>query len=130
MDDKLLSYLLNISKEIPLDYFLHLNDESYRMFNVSIEKSPNPISKPTSRGGVYLSEKYSYRIKGTLNETSIIPKLSKTMLGPNSDFSELKITTSLPEQNKSISIYSNLTNSMHNSSKIELNMIIVRADLN
>lgn len=64
-------------------------------------------------------------MKATVDDTTIVSFLSKTMLGPNTEFKELKITSSLTNNAKNISLYTNLTNTMQSSSKIELNMVIV-----
>ena len=126
MEDDFLFKIIELNNCKHMDFFLNLDDVLYQLTDVSIQKSPNPVSKITSRGGVYLSDKYSYRMKGTIYDTKIIPQLSKTMLGPNTDFVELKITATLPDENKKLSIYTHLTNSMNNYSKIELNMIIIQ----
>ncbi len=49
------------------------------------------------------------------------------MLGPNTEFKNLKITSHLKKdvEPKNISIFTNLTNTMQSSSKVELNMVIV-----
>ena len=79
------------------------------------------------RGGVYFSDTFHYRIKATVDDTTIVPFLSKAMLGPNTEFKNLKITSNLKkdEGTKNISIFTNLTNTMQSSSKVELNMVIV-----
>ena len=63
---------------------------------------------------------------------SVIPLLTKTMLGPNTEFGEIKITTHLEidNQKRDLSIYANLTNSVQGPSKIELNMIIIKLQYN
>jgi hypothetical protein len=50
------------------------------------------------------------------------------MLGPNTEFGEIKITTHIEynNQKRDLSIYANLTNSVQGLSKIELNMIIIK----
>ncbi len=52
------------------------------------------------------------------------------MLGPNTEFGEIKIgtTVSSGNQKKDVTIYANLTNSVQGPSKIELNMIIVKLE--
>jgi hypothetical protein len=56
--------------------------------------------------------------------------LSKTMLGPNTEFGEIKITTQITIDDKKItlSIFTNLINSVQSSSKIELNMILIKLE--
>ncbi|MNC97770.1 hypothetical protein D3C83_155420 [compost metagenome] len=52
------------------------------------------------------------------------------MLGPNTEFREIKITTQIIHDGKklSLSLFTNLTNSVQSSSKIELNMILVKLE--
>jgi hypothetical protein len=103
---------------------------TYPLTGVSIVNSPTPVNAPTTRGGVYFSDTFAYKIKGVINDLSIIPLLSKTMLGPNTEFREIKITTQIVHDGKklSLSLYTNLTNSVQSSSKIELNMILVKLE--
>jgi len=125
IDDKLLSSITqNIADR---DYTLHLDTKSYPLSNVSITKSATPLTRPNMRGGVYFSGTFHYRIKATVDDTSIIQFLSKAMLGPNTEFKNLKITSNLKKDGgtKNISIFTNLTNTMQSSSKVELNMVIV-----
>ena len=107
-------------------YLLYLNGKNYQLEDVLITNSPTPVNSPTTRGGVYFSDKFAYKIKGTVNDLSIIPLLTKTMLGPNPEFGELKITTQInSEPKKNVLIHANLTNSIQNKSSIQLNMIVV-----
>ena len=109
-------------------YILHLNEKEYDLEDVSIINSPTPVNSPTTRGGVYFSEKFAYKLKGSIHDLSIIPLLSKTMLGPNTEFGEIKITAEIENKNqkKDLFIFANLTNSIQGPSKIELNMIIIK----
>lgn len=111
-------------------YLLSLDGKDFLLEDVSIENSPTPVNSPTTRGGVYFSDKFAYKLKGTINDLSIVPLLTKTMLGPNTEFGEIKITTTLESDNqkKNVSIYANLTNSVQGPSKIQLNMIIVKLE--
>ena len=124
MDEKLLVSIMQHNK---LDYTLHLDTKSYQLSDVSITKSATPLTRPNMRGGVYFSDTFHYRIKATVDDTNIIQFLSKAMLGPNTEFKNLKITSSLKKDmgTKNISILTNLTNTMQSSSKVELNMVIV-----
>lgn len=106
-----------------LQYYLELDKKSYPLSNVSIAKSVTPLTKPNIRGGVYFSDTSSYRIKGSTQDRSIIPLLSNTMLGPNTEFRDLKITAK--SDKAKYMILANLTNTMQNSSRVELNMVIV-----
>ena len=52
------------------------------------------------------------------------------MLGPNTEFGELKISTLIEIDNKSVplEIFTNLTNSVQTPDSIELSMIIVKLE--
>lgn len=111
-------------------YSLHLDGKNFELYDVSITNSPTPVNSPTTRGGVYFSDKYANKIKGTIKDLSIVPLLTKTMLGPNTEFGEIKITTTIEsnKEKRDVSIFANLTNSVQGTSKIELNMIIVNLE--
>jgi len=111
-------------------YQLFINDVSYPVTDVSITNSPIPVNEPTTRGGVYFSDKFAFKMKGKINDLSVVPLLTKKMLGPNTEFGELKITTLLELLGKSmyIEIFTNLTNSVQTPNSIELSMIIVKLE--
>lgn len=129
IDLNLLKLLIGVNQKNS-QYSLHLNGITYNMVDVTVTHSPTPVTSPTTRGGVYFSDKFAYKIKGSVNNTSIISKLSNTMLGPNTEFGEIKITTQIEDGRKKIglSLFTNLINSVQEPSKIELNMIIVRLE--
>ena len=113
-----------------LNYTLHLNDKTFSITDVSVENSPVPVNKPTTRGGVYFSDKFAYKMKGIVHDLSVIPMLTKNMLGPNTEFGDLKITAKIEHDNKSenLEIFTNLTNSVQTPDSIELSMIIVKLE--
>jgi len=120
----LLEVLMSSNNDKSCKYTLYLNEKEYDLDDVSIINSPTPVNSPTTRGGVYFSEKFAYKLRGTIHDLSIVPLLSKTMLGPNTEFGEIKITAEI--KNKILTIFANLTNSIQGPSKIELNMIIIK----
>lgn len=126
VDVDLLESLMKYNQTEPPGYTLHLNDKKYALNDVSIINSPTPVNSPTTRGGVYFSDKFAYKLKGTIGDLSVIPLLTKTMLGPNTEFGEIKITTKIESNNQKqdVTIHANLTNSIQGPSKIDLNMII------
>jgi len=128
----LLENLMKTSQSNSCRFTLHLNKKEYVLNNVSISNSPTPVKSPTTRGGVYFSDRFAYKLKGTIHDLSVVPLLTKTMLGPNTEFGEIKITTQIDTDNqkRDLSIYANLTNSVQGSSKIELNMIIIKLESN
>jgi len=128
LEEKLLSKIIEIQKSQNLDFIIHFENIKYNLDDVKIVKTSTPVSKPTLRGDVYFSDTFDFKMKATVKEHSIVPLLSKSMLGPNTEFQELKITTNIPFENlqKNTTFYVHLTNSMQNSSHIELNMRIIR----
>lgn len=126
----LLETLMEFNKKNSLEYLLYLNDNVYPITCVSITNSPTPVNEPTTRGGVYFSDKFAYKIKGIIENLSVVPLLTKKMLGPNTEFTELKISTQIVSNEKLISleIFTNLTNSVQTPNSIELNMIILKLE--
>ena len=105
----LLEILMGLNNVNSCKFTLKLNEKEYDLEDVSIINSPTPVNSPTTRGGVYFSEKFAYKIKGSIQDLSIVPLLSKTMLGPNTEFREIKGDSYLHHEIGSISsIYPNL----------------------
>ena len=69
-------------------------------------------------------------MKGIVEDLSIVPLLTKKMLGPNTEFAELKILTQIESDGKPINleIFTNLTNSIQTPNSIELSMIIIKLE--
>ena len=118
-----------IEKNSP-EYLLYLDDDTFPITRVSITNSPIPVNKPTTRGGVYFSEKFAYKMKGVVEGLAVVPLLTKKMLGPNTEFVELKISTQIESDGKpmNLEIFTNLTNSIQTPDSIELSMIIVKLE--
>jgi len=127
----LLEKLMEFNKKYSPKFILYVNDESYPVTSTLITNSPIPVNEPTTRGGVYFSDKFAYKMKCVVEDLSIVPLLTKKMLGPNTEFGELKITTNIEFNGKStpLEIFTNLTNSVQTPNSIELGMIIVKLDL-
>ena len=132
INSDLLETLVKCSINDSPNFILHLNDDVYTLINVSIENSPIPVNEPTTRGGVYFSEKFAYKMKGAIEDLNVVPLLTKKMLGPNTEFGELRISGEIQFNGKtvSINIFTNLTNSIQTPNSIELSMIIVDLQLN
>ncbi|MCE2505063.1 MAG: hypothetical protein J4F36_01030 [Nitrosopumilaceae archaeon] len=130
VDENLLKSLIDFIELGSSQFTLHLKDNSYPLTQVLVTHSSIPVNEPTTRGGVYFSDKFAYKMKGVVTDLSIIPLLTKKMLGPNTEFGELKITTSIDdkEQTKNVEISTNLTNSVQTLDSIELSMIIVKLE--
>lgn len=126
----LLEQIIKIHRQNSQNFTLYLNDKSYPLTSVSITNSPIPVNEPTTRGGVYFSDKFAYKMKGKIEDLSVIPLLTKKMLGPNTEFGELKITSQINSDGSTIDLemFTNLTNSVQTPDSIELSMIIVKLD--
>ena len=109
-------------------YDFHINDTSFPITDVLITNSPTPVNEPTTRGGVYFSDKFAYKMKGVIKDLSVIPLLTEKMLGPNTEFGELKITTQINHDGATLDleILTNLTNSVQTPNSVELSMIILK----
>jgi len=110
------------------DFTLQLDNKTYVLQNVTITKSSTPVTKPMTRGGVYFTDTSVYKIKAFTTDLSIVPMFSKVMLGPNTDFKELELKTSIETsgKKKSVTLLVYLTNTMQSSLKVELNMVLMK----
>ena len=131
VNSELLQKLMDFTTKNSPEFTIFVNDLKFTLLGVSIENSSIPVNEPTTRGGVYFSEKFAYKMKGSIEDLSVVSLLTKKMLGPNTEFGELKITTeiNLDEKIIPINIFTNLTNSVQTPNSIELSMIIVKLEL-
>jgi len=130
MNLDLLKILMEFNEKNSQEYVLYLNDATFQITCVTITNSPTPVNEPTTRGGVYFSDKFAYKLKGVIKDLSVVPLLTKKMLGPNTEFAELKITTQIESDGKpmNLEIFTNLTNSVQTPNSIEISMIIVKLE--
>lgn len=114
-----------------LTFTLQLEKNSVPLKNVKISKSPTPVNEPTTRGGAYFSEKEVFKISAIVEDTSVISTLSNYMLGPNTEFKKLhiKIKNNFAESQRTLSIFTNLVNTVQRSKSVELNMILVDMEI-
>jgi len=131
VDSELLQKLMDYTAKNSPKFTIFVNDLNFTLLGVSIENSSIPVNEPTTRGGVYFSEKFAYKMKGSIEDLNVVSLLTKKMLGPNTEFGELKITTeiNLDEKIIPVNIFTNLTNSVQTPNSIELSMIIVKLEL-
>ena len=130
-EEKILLEIIENQNSQQPDYLLEIDRTIFHLLNVVLIRSSTPVNRPTTRGGVYFSDKFEFKIKADVNDFSIIPLLSKSMLGPNTEFQELKIIAKIHLNNslKEVTFFVNLKNSMQSSSHIELNMMVVRVNI-
>ena len=124
----LLDHLIEFNKKNSPEFLLYINDATFVITDTQIMHSPIPVNEPTTRGGVYFSDKFAYKMNGLIKDLSVVPLLTSKMLGPNTEFGELKITTRIESDGKpaNLEIFTNLTNSVQTPDSIELSMIIVK----
>ena len=129
-NEELLEKLMKFNENNSPKFTLYVNDKTYSITSTSITNSPIPVNEPTTRGGVYFSDKFAYKMKCVVEDLSVVPLLTKKMLGPNTEFGELKIMTTIDSDGKSIpiEIFTNLTNSVQTPNSIELSLIIVKLE--
>jgi hypothetical protein len=127
----LLEQLIEYNTKRSLNFKLNLNDVAYAITNVTIQNSSIPVNEPTTRGGVYFSDKFAYKMNGVIEDLSVVPLLTSKMLGPNTEFGELKIITQIESDGNlvDLEVSTNLTNSVQSPNSIELSMIIVKLEL-
>ena len=127
----LLEQLIESNTKNSLRFELNLDGIAYVITNATISNSSIPVNEPTTRGGVYFSDKFAYKMNGVIEDLSVVPLLTSKMLGPNTEFGELKITTQIESDGNlvDLEILTNLTNSVESPSSIELSMIIVKLEL-
>ena len=116
MDEKELQKIVEKSSS---NFKILIENNSFTVDEIKIFQTDNPITEPTTRGGVYFVEMKEWKVEATILDTAISKYLSKAMLGPNKDFLDIILYT-INENREKISLVANLKNSMQNTSKIIL----------
>ena len=111
--------LQKIIQEYSSNFKILIENNSFTIDKTNIFQTDNPITKPTTRGGVYFAEMKEMKIEATILDISISKYLSKAMLGPNKDFLDIILQAQI-ENSQIISLVTNLTNSIQDASKIVL----------
>ena len=86
MDEKELQKIIEAHSS---DFKICVENESFSVDAIKIVQTDNPITEPTTRGGVYFAEMKEWRVEATIFDTVISKHLSKAMLGPNKDFLDI-----------------------------------------
>ena len=108
---------------------LLLSNKIFKINEIKVFENENPVTKPTTRGGVYFSDITEMKIQATVSDTSVTKYLANAMLGPNKTFLDILIEAEIKDSLK-ISLITNLTNTIQNSSKITLYYKIKDARIN
>ena len=98
---------------------LLLSNKIFKINEIKVFENENPVTEPTTRGGVYFSDITEMKIQATVSDTSVTKYLANAMLGPNKTFLDILIEAEIKDSLK-ISLITNLTNTIQNSSKITL----------
>ena len=125
MDEKELQKIIEAHSS---DFKICVENESFLVDAIKIVQTDNPITEPTTRGGVYFAEMKEWRVEATIFDTVISKHLSKAMLGPNKDFLDI-ILSAYIENNQKLSLVTNLKNSMQNAEKIILYLTLKDATI-
>ena len=102
-----------------LNFNMIIEDKSFKINEVGVFQTDNPITEPTTRGGVYFAEMKEMKVQATILDTKVSKHLSKPLLGPNKDFLDIELKA-IMENGEEICLITNLTNSMQNASKVIL----------
>ena len=81
--------LQKIVGENSSNFEIIIENKSFAVNDIKIFQTDNPITKPTTRGGVYFADMKELKIQATIFDTTISKKLSKAMLGANKDFLDI-----------------------------------------
>ena len=100
-----------------------IGEDSFVVNEIKVFQTENPITEPTTRGGVYFAELKELKVQATILDTSVSKNLSKAMLGPNKDFLDIILEVRIQDEQK-FSLVTNLTNSMQNASKVVLYLTV------
>ena len=116
IDETIIQKLITIL-DSDLIFTLDFPEQSFPVDKINISKVTTPVTKRTQRGGVYFSDVEIFRIKAQISNKEIIPLISKSMLGPNTEFADLKLITEtkIDDNTSKIILHTNLTNSVQNS---------------
>lgn len=120
-----------VEQQGKLQFVMLVGDAKHPVESFDVMQSQTPVTKPTMRGGVYFSNLKEFKIKAKLSGTALSPALSKTMLGPNTDFEKIKFLTHIESggAKKQAALFANLTNYIQRGNDLELNLVIVGAEL-
>jgi hypothetical protein len=116
MDEKELQKIVGRSSS---NFKILIENKSFVVDEIKMHQTDNPITEPTTRGGVYFAEMKEWKVEATILDTSISKHLSKAMLGPNKDFLDITLHAIIKNGQK-VLLVTNLKNSMQNASKIIL----------
>ena len=98
-----------------------IQNKKFQVESSELSYSDVPVNRPTTRGGVYFSDTMAFKAKVLVLDNVVSEVLSKTMLGPNTEFARIQLVL----ENTQMQIFANLTNYVQKSKGYDLNMTIV-----
>ena len=116
--------LQEIVEKYNTNFKILIENNSFPVNEIKISQTDNPITEPTTRGGVYFAEMKEWKAEATIYDTTISKHLSKAMLGPNKEFLDIILYATIKDGQK-MSLVTNLKNSMQNASKIILYLTLI-----
>ena len=116
MEDKKLE---EIVEKNSTKFKLLISKKIFKINEIKVFENENPVTEPTTRGGVYFSDITEMKVQVIISDTSVTKYLSNAMLGPNKTFLDILIEAEIND-NQKISLVTNLTNTIQNSSEIIL----------
>jgi hypothetical protein len=120
-----------IEQQDKLQFTMLVGGTKYPVESFNIAHLQTPVTKPTMRGGVYFSNLKEFKIKAKFSGTALSPVLSKTMLGPNTDFEKIKFLADVETNGvkKQVALFANLTNYVQRGNGLELNLVVIGSEL-
>ncbi|MEW6043784.1 MAG: hypothetical protein AB1608_05930 [Thermoproteota archaeon] len=118
--------LFALTQKAAQKYVMRINDTEYTPQEIHLSYVETPVSRPTTRGGVYFSDKMGFKIKAKLSDMDLGKSLSKLMLGPSTDFEHIQFLTRLDDKStKELTIFANLVNYVQKKDGLELNLMVI-----
>ena len=111
--------LQEIVEKNNMKFNLLISNKIFKINEIKVFENENHVTEPTTRGCVYFSDVIEMKVQATVSDTSVTKYLSNAMLGPNKTFLDILIEAEIKDDLK-ISLITNLTNTIQNSSKIIL----------
>ncbi len=120
-----------IEQQGKLQFTMLIGGTLYKADSFDVAHLQTPVTKPTLRGGVYFSDLKEFKIRAKFSGAALLPVLSKTMLGPNTDFETIKFLADVEcdGEKKQVTLFANLTNYVQRGDDLELNLVVVGAEL-
>ena len=94
MNEKELQKLVHDNK---MNFKMIIENNSFKIDEIDVFQTDNPITEPTTRGGVYFAEMKEMKVQATILNADVLRHLSKAMLGPNKDFLDIELKAKMED---------------------------------